>query len=158
MRFSKTLFAAALIPALAVFTAAAEDPSYPLTCTPGGAMTARVNHETDAASRIFSTVLTLNFAISPQGAGAATPPAGTCAWIDRPVDTRDATTLFLRADGAGADLRYEGGVFKFLGAVGAEPGRTALDFVLQAMQDGRSFTVMARNTRTGVLEITGIAP
>lgn len=85
MRYFSKLFLSLILLASSTAYAMAE---YPMQCTGGGEMFANYYPE--------ANYIEVHFMKAPQGANAATPGPGECAWMDRPIN--DAEPFWFRFD------------------------------------------------------------
>ena len=150
--FVKVACAAAFVAGMmAGGVATADQPSYALICTPGGGMVGGIAQETNAAGRVIGNYVSFKFARSNGG------EPGSCRWADRAVRGDEPNIVVVKGDGAGIQMSLNGARFTYANTVGAEPGRSKLDFAMRGLSGDQPFTVMARNVN-GVLDVTGIAP
>ena len=152
MRFAHVL-AAALLCGLSFASPAQAQTTYPLNCRAGGNMTVNVLPGATAG--------TTELAISYDRATVTTGlPAGSCAWVDRPMNTREprGMRVIVRAR-ISVDVRPRPGdhmgdradLFVYPGSGPDEAMATAIVSTLKA---GGSFQVTAYNPGRGLMVAT----
>lgn len=163
--FRAVTTAALTIASIAAAGAMADDPpSYPLVCQGGSSMRIAVSHDVRGDGTTGRTLMTVYFDKAAQGAGAAMPGAGECAWMDRPLNDGEPAQLWFESsfvefafqvlgdgrinqDTRGYLLRPEGS------------SEQALDWrqVTGAVLAGDVFTVQAYNAGGRVLAVTDVS-
>ena len=73
-----------LLAAIYWVSSVAQPPSYPLVCRGGGSMV--LAYGTGGTGQV-------SFERAPRGAGAASPAPGQCAWLDRPLNSKEPLRL-----------------------------------------------------------------
>jgi hypothetical protein len=153
-------FAGAILAGALLSGSVAAQTSYPLQCRAGGNMNVNIAGQTTGGG---TEIVIGGF---DRAATTTSLPAGSCAWLDRPMNTREprAMRLVVRArmsvdfrpragdhggdradafvsDGSGADVEYTRTILRVLDAGGY--------FRVQAYNPGRSLLVASSFAETG---------
>lgn len=155
MRFN-LVFAAALMCGAMLAGSAQAQPAYTLQCRGGGAMNVNISGAAPAVTEIVIgfTRATVTRAL----------PAGTCAWMDRPMNTAEPTSIRLVVNARmNVDLRPRpgdhagdrGDMFVYAGS-GADAAYAQT--IVNTLKAGGSFTVQAYNPGRGPMVASSFTP
>lgn len=130
----------------AAHQAEAAPASFVLSCRGGGAMTFDVRTIGEKVR------LEVKFAKATTSATAATPGAGQCAWLDRPLNGAEPILLHLSQKGevqVACNANGQCGV-----------GKVPVDIraIIDTIRNGGTFLVHVYNNGSGYLEITKVGP
>ncbi len=149
--------------ALAAPAAAEDPPSYTLFCRGGPSMDVSVSHDVGSDGALGRTHFRLYFDRAAQRGGGSPPGPGQCAWIDRPLNNAEPTTLWMAHDGVELTfgVRGDGAIAADANgprmyAEGLEPAAGDLSFLMRQVLTGQLFTVQAYNAEGRVLVITRV--
>ncbi|MDX2237143.1 MAG: hypothetical protein NW203_06230 [Hyphomonadaceae bacterium] len=145
-----------LLAALAVLSAAATpglahaQSGYPLVCNGGGGMRLQI-----ATLSTAQTSFNLVFSKAPGAAGTANPlPAGTCAWVDRPLNAAEANVMQWRLNAQVAvEFPAQGGQPIFTSVTGG-PDKPLAELFLAYARSRQYFTATAYSDPGGFLAVT----
>lgn len=160
--FSRALCALALTAAtlMASAPAQADPPSYQLNCMGGAGMRIMTNHDVPSPGHVGAVAMTIFFQAAPM---AARPGPGQCTWVDRTFRPGEPTALWIRSEniefafqitGDGRVVRDTTGAR--VNAEGMSSESADWDRLVQAVLNGRRFSVMAYNVDNRVMNVTSI--
>jgi hypothetical protein len=145
--------------------AAAEPPSFPMLCHGGGGMRIVVNHDVDSAGMPGATAMYLYFNKAPGPAAHALPPAGSCAWMDRPLNANEPAVLWIKSPHIAFAFQVMGNGTVVQDATGPRvsvegatiaPEAKKWESIVRAAMTGDQFTVHAYNAGGRVMAITSV--
>jgi len=150
----KTISTAVLV-ALAVLgssaTAGAAGPqSYPMVCRGGGGMRVEWYGARAVTGRSTTPQVALQFAHAAAAASERQPGPGQCAWLDRPLNAKEASRMVI--DGEAVYFQLQAGGRADVSFIPSEVNQ-----VVRAALGGSVFYVHAR-TDGGVLAVTRVGP
>jgi hypothetical protein len=125
-------------------------PSYQMVCKGGGNMSGSfVTYDTKK--------IVINFAKSPQAGSRQEPAPGTCAWVDRPLNPQEPSTLVFVYEKTAmmVDFRYQNMTLRL------DPAFTPdgnLRYLWDAVYNGKIFYFRCYNDARGGLIITHVGP
>lgn len=161
----KKIFALSALSALAAgsitLNASAEPESYTLICRGDTDSRIMVNHDVNGAGIPGATAMTVFFR---QGAMAANPGAGECTWVDRPLNSAEPATIWMKSPNikfafqvtGNGDVVRDGSGLR-LNVEGAHLSAEAKDwqYVINGVTQGQTFKVKAYN-QGGVMVVTQV--